>query len=158
MDPGTGTEHSRFPASRRFEQPVDPFAVLAERLGRYQWSRCPGLPPFQGGAAGLFGYDLCHHLERLPRPPVDEFEVPDLAVGLYDWVVAFDHLDGASLVDLDRLSRDRAGPPAAASPAASGHGETVAPRRTGWRCRGTVPGRLEQIGTTSGRSRIASGS
>jgi para-aminobenzoate synthetase component 1 len=50
-----------------------------------------GLPPFQGGAAGLFGYDLCHHIERLPRPSRDEFQTPDLAVGFYDWVLAFDH-------------------------------------------------------------------
>jgi len=71
--------------------PADPFAVLAERLGRYRTEQLPGLPPFQGGAAGLFGYDLCHHLERLPRPRLDEFEVPDLAVGFYDWVIAFDH-------------------------------------------------------------------
>jgi para-aminobenzoate synthetase component 1 len=72
---------------------ADPFAVLAERLRHYHAEPLPGLPPFQGGAAGLFGYDLCHHLERLPRPAMDEFEVPDLAVGLYDWVLAFDHLE-----------------------------------------------------------------
>src|SRR5713226_5846499 len=73
---------------------ADPFAVLEERLGRYRAEQLPGLPPFQGGAAGLFSYDLCHHLERLPRPRFDEFEVPDLAVGFYDWVVAFDHSAG----------------------------------------------------------------
>src|SRR5262245_35893326 len=73
---------------------ADPFAVLAERLARCRAEPLPGLPPFQGGAAGLFGYDLCHHLERLPRPRFDEFAVPDLAVGLYDWVVAFDHAAG----------------------------------------------------------------
>src|SRR5262249_24731832 len=70
---------------------ADPFAVLAECLGRYHVTPRTDLPPFQGGAAGLFGYDLCHHIERLPRPRFDEFETPDLAVGLYDWVVAFDH-------------------------------------------------------------------
>src|SRR5439155_1076618 len=58
---------------------------------RWPAETLPGLPPFQGGAAGLFGYELCHHLERLPQPLVDEFAVPDLAVGLYDWVIAFDH-------------------------------------------------------------------
>jgi para-aminobenzoate synthetase component 1 len=78
----------------RPREPADPFAVLAERLSRHQAEPLPGLPPFQGGAAGLFGYDLCHHLERLPRPGCDEFAVPDLAVGLYDCVVAFDHLAG----------------------------------------------------------------
>jgi para-aminobenzoate synthetase component 1 len=77
--------------AREPREPADPFAVLAERLARHRVEPLPDLPPFQGGAAGLFGYDLCHHLERLPRHRVDEFEVPDLAVGLYDWVIAFDH-------------------------------------------------------------------
>ncbi|MFN4258043.1 MAG: aminodeoxychorismate synthase component I [Gemmataceae bacterium] len=69
----------------------DPWHLLAERLARWPAPTLPDLPPFQGGAAGLFGYDLCHHLERLPRPRRDEFQVPDLVVGLYDWVLAFDH-------------------------------------------------------------------
>ena len=51
----------------------------------------PDLPPFQGGLAGLFGYGLCHTLERIPRPRIDEFRTPDLAVGVYDWVISFDH-------------------------------------------------------------------
>jgi para-aminobenzoate synthetase component I len=78
----------------RPREPADPFAVLAERLACHQAETLPGLPPFQGGAAGLFGYDLCHHLERLPRPGFDEFAAPDMAVGLYDWVLAFDHSAG----------------------------------------------------------------
>jgi para-aminobenzoate synthetase component 1 len=73
---------------------ADPWVVLAARLAAFRLERHPDLPPFQAGAAGLFGYDLCHHLERLPRHRIDEFEAPDLAVGLYDWVVAFDHLQG----------------------------------------------------------------
>lgn len=68
-----------------------PFAVLAEWLTKWRTAPLPGLPPFQGGAMGWFGYDLCHELERLPRPRVDDFQVPDLAVGFYDWVLAFDH-------------------------------------------------------------------
>jgi para-aminobenzoate synthetase component 1 len=70
----------------------DPFAVLGELLGQHRLDSLDELPPFQGGAAGLFGYDLCHHLERLPRPRIDDFETPDLAIGLYDWVIAFDHV------------------------------------------------------------------
>ncbi|HTU16450.1 MAG TPA: aminodeoxychorismate synthase component I [Gemmataceae bacterium] len=70
---------------------VDPFAVLGQGLQQWHSETVAGLPPFQGGAAGLFGYDLCHHIERLPRPRRDEFQTPDLAVGFYDWVVAFDH-------------------------------------------------------------------
>jgi para-aminobenzoate synthetase component 1 len=70
---------------------ADPFTLLAERLARYRLDPLPDLPPFQGGAAGLFGYDLCHHIEDLPRPAFDDFPVPDLAVGFYDWVIGFDH-------------------------------------------------------------------
>jgi para-aminobenzoate synthetase component I len=57
-----------------------------------------GLPPFQGGAAGLFGYDLGRSLERLPMPRTDEFAVPALAVGFYDVVVAFDHAVGRAWI------------------------------------------------------------
>jgi para-aminobenzoate synthetase component 1 len=71
-----------------------PFTVLAERIDSYHAESISGLPPFQGGAAGLFGYDLCHHLEHLPRPARDEFQVPDMAVGLYDWTIAWDHDQG----------------------------------------------------------------
>jgi para-aminobenzoate synthetase component I len=73
---------------------INPFDFLEARLKRYQTDVLDGLPPFQGGAAGLFGYDLCHHLERLPRPRFDEFQVPDLAIGFYDWVVSLDHQSG----------------------------------------------------------------
>src|SRR5688572_23560832 len=51
----------------------NPFPALEERLARFRAEPVAGLPPFQGGAAGLFGYDLCHHIERLPRPRYDEF-------------------------------------------------------------------------------------
>jgi para-aminobenzoate synthetase component 1 len=70
----------------------DPFPVLAGLLAHWRAQTLADLPPFQGGIAGLFGYDLCHHLERLPRPRLDEFRVPDLAVGCYDWVVGCDHV------------------------------------------------------------------
>ncbi len=69
---------------------VDPFGAI-RRLLSHRFETVPGLPPFQGGVAGLFGYGLANHLETLPRPAYDDFGIPDLAVGLYDWVFAFDH-------------------------------------------------------------------
>jgi para-aminobenzoate synthetase component 1 len=73
------------------ERQGDPFAELAEGLSLYDGQHVEGLPPFQGGVAGLWGYDLCHHIERLPRPGLDEFQAPDMALGFYDWVIGFDH-------------------------------------------------------------------
>jgi para-aminobenzoate synthetase component 1 len=69
----------------------DPFALLRSRLRELAAATLPGLPPFQGGAAGLLGYELGQCWERLPRPPHDELALPVLAVGLYDWVLAWDH-------------------------------------------------------------------
>jgi para-aminobenzoate synthetase component 1 len=71
----------------------DGLGSVAASLHRYQATRLPELPPFQGGAAGLLSYDLGRQLERLPLPRQDEFGVPALALGLYDTVVAFDHVD-----------------------------------------------------------------
>lgn len=71
----------------------DALTYLANRTREFQSQPLIGLPPFQGGAAGLFGYDLNRSLERLPAPRQTDFPMPTLAVGLYDVVVAFDHRD-----------------------------------------------------------------
>lgn len=81
--------HPRYP---------DPFAELARRLDLFHASSIGGLPPFQGGLAGQFGYGLQHVIERIPRTRFDEFRVPDLAVGIYDWVIAWDHADNRAWV------------------------------------------------------------
>lgn len=51
-----------------------------------------GLPPFQGGAAGFLAYDLGESLEAIPAPRYDDLGLPDIALGLYDWTIAWDHL------------------------------------------------------------------
>jgi len=71
---------------------ADAFATLARRVAGLTAPTAPDLPPFQGGVAGLFSYDLNRGLERLPRPRFDEFGVPALAVGFYDVVLAWDHV------------------------------------------------------------------
>lgn len=69
----------------------DPFECLRRLVHRLETEAVPGLPPFQGGAVGYFGYDLAHHIELLPRTAVDDVGVPDMVVGIYDWVLAHDH-------------------------------------------------------------------
>jgi para-aminobenzoate synthetase component 1 len=69
----------------------DAIAVSQAALQQYPALPRPDLPPFQGGAAGLFGYDLGRSLESVPAAAINDFAVPALAVGLYDVVVAFDH-------------------------------------------------------------------
>ena len=67
---------------------------LSEMLAPWQAERLLDLPPWQGGVAGLFGYEVGRSLEKLPQTKWDEFKIPALAVGLYDCVVAFDHQQG----------------------------------------------------------------
>ncbi|WPG19224.1 aminodeoxychorismate synthase component 1 [Kosakonia cowanii] len=47
--------------------------------------------PFQGGALGLFGYDLGRSFEKLPSLAAQDIAVADMAVGLYDWALIVDH-------------------------------------------------------------------
>ena len=69
----------------------DPFAALRPVLERCRCDTLPDLPPFQGGIAGLMGYELGRCFERVPAARDDEFQLPVLAAGLYDWVIAWDH-------------------------------------------------------------------
>ena len=71
----------------------DPLVLLLNLLRSYATSSLPGLPPFQGGAAGYMGYDLGRLLERLPVLAADDLELPDLCLAFYDWVLARDSLE-----------------------------------------------------------------
>jgi anthranilate synthase component 1 len=52
-----------------------------------------GLPPFAGGAVGLFGYDLVRGAEpSVGEPNPDDTDVPDMALMVSDVLLAFDHL------------------------------------------------------------------
>lgn len=69
----------------------EPFAEIRAELASFPVTRIAELPPFQGGAAGLLSYELGGAWEKLPRAARDEFQFPAMAVGLFDWVLAWDH-------------------------------------------------------------------
>src|SRR5436305_2212960 len=70
----------------------DPYAAVADELARYRLAPLDGLPPFAGGAVGLFGYDLVRYAEpSVGEPNPDAVGVPDLAVMVTNVLVAFDH-------------------------------------------------------------------
>ena len=77
-----------------FELPVEtpePFEYLQQKVRDYRLLAVEGLPPWQGGAAGVISYDCGQSLERLPKPQFDEFTFPAIAVGLYDLVITYDN-------------------------------------------------------------------
>ncbi|MFK7820317.1 MAG: aminodeoxychorismate synthase component I [Planctomycetaceae bacterium] len=70
----------------------DPFASMRSVTANWSTENASAeLPPFQGGYAGLLGYELGEAFEKLPRAKTDEFQMPALVAGLYDWVIAWDH-------------------------------------------------------------------
>ena len=72
----------------------DPIATLRATLGRYRRAARPGLPRFSGGAVGFVGYEAARRFERLPLAANDPYAgaMPEAVFGIYDTVVAFDHL------------------------------------------------------------------
>jgi para-aminobenzoate synthetase component I len=70
----------------------DPFDVLEGLSQRYQVESRSELPPFQTGMVGYFGYGLRHHVERVSAHAQADVPWPDLALGLYDLVLAVDHV------------------------------------------------------------------
>lgn len=73
---------------------ADPYRAVAELLERYVPAALPEfeLPPFTGGALGLFGYDLVRYVEPvLGEPNPDPVGLPDMALTITGALVAFDH-------------------------------------------------------------------
>ena len=83
---------------------LQPFAGLQASLSQFSVDAVPDLPPFQGGAAGFLGYESGSCFERIPRPVHDEFELPDAWVGVFDWVLTWDHAAGRAWIISHGLS------------------------------------------------------
>lgn len=79
---GSGKQHSA----------DDPFSLLQQHIEQLGIVTDPQPDfPFQGGALGLFGYDLGRRIETLPIQAERDIDLPDMAVGLYDWALIADH-------------------------------------------------------------------
>ena len=88
----------------------NPYAAVAEELGRHEVAPLEGLPPFAGGAVGLFGYDLVRSAEpTVGEPNHDPVGVPDLALMVTDLMLAFDHLRHEVTVLANVFDRGRPG-------------------------------------------------
>lgn len=76
----------------RFDEPnrvaLDEIQQLTET---FRSKSVAGLPPMQGGLAGLISYDFNRAIEKIVPPRIDEFKAPSIAMGCYDVVVAWDH-------------------------------------------------------------------
>ncbi|QLF94181.1 anthranilate synthase component I [Pseudomonas sp. ABC1] len=88
----------------------DPLAFVEAFQQRYQVAPVDGLPRFNGGLVGYFGYDSVRYVERklgdCPNP--DPLGSPDILLMVSDAVVVFDNLAGKlhCIVLVDPSSED----------------------------------------------------
>jgi para-aminobenzoate synthetase component 1 len=81
----------------------DPFELLRKILGE----RVTPIPdvPFAGGALGYWSYDLARRMMTKPNIAHAAEQLPDLAIGIYDWALVLDHQQHkAKLVSQQRFS------------------------------------------------------
>ena len=85
----------------------DPFDLIRQQLGE-PVATMPSIP-FCGGASGYWGYDLARRIKLLPALAQDAERLPDMAVGIYDWAIVFDHQQKtAQLVSQQRYAETEA--------------------------------------------------
>ncbi len=75
---------------------VDPLDFISEFQQRFRVPQIDGLPKFDGGLVGYFGYDTVRYIEpRLRKScPPDELNTPDILLMVSEEVVVFDNLSG----------------------------------------------------------------
>ena len=85
----------------------DPFVLLRSALGE------PVAPvmdvPFAGGALGYWSYDLARRMMALPDIAQDAGQLPDMAVGIYDWALVLDHRQHTARLVSHRRFEETAG-------------------------------------------------
>lgn len=84
----------------------NPFDCLRTLLNEYKMDYSCEIP-FTGGAVGYFGYDMCHHIEKLHTTVIDDVDIPDCFLGFYDGVVIIDHLKKKTYVAAYGIEKDK---------------------------------------------------
>lgn len=76
---------------RREERPLE---SLRRLLSAYRLQENAATPPFPGGAGGFLGYELGAVIEDVPTALYRDLDLPDMELGLYDLVIAWDRTSG----------------------------------------------------------------
>lgn len=73
----------------------DPYDFVNDLVDNHKVAPVKGLPPFSGGAVGLFGYDLARYREpTIGEAKPDKLDLPELALMVPGVTLAFDHYMG----------------------------------------------------------------
>lgn len=74
----------------------DPLAFIEQFQQRYNVAPMEGLPKFNGGLVGYFGYDTVRYVEKRLKDscPADALNTPDILLMVSEEIVVFDNLSG----------------------------------------------------------------
>lgn len=76
-------------SNKKLTSKKNSFDLVKQYLGKVD-KNLNGLP-FCGGAMGYFSYDLGRNMKTLPEVARQDINMPDMAIGIYDWAVIIDH-------------------------------------------------------------------
>lgn len=78
--------------NEKINSELDPFELLKSEMQHLNINFAANTDlPFQGGALGIWGYDLGRRIEILPEQAKKELSFPDMAIGVYLWALIVDH-------------------------------------------------------------------
>ncbi len=83
----SGVERANIPAK-------DLFKILRRLLKKYRGLQEPSRNYFTGGAVGFLGYEMARYFENIRFRPKKSPAAPDLYLGFYSRVLAYDHQRG----------------------------------------------------------------
>ncbi|WP_010525395.1 anthranilate synthase component I [Nesterenkonia sp. F] len=69
-------------------------------------ARTAQLPHLTSGMVGYIGWDVVRHWERLPHPPADDLQVPEMAMHLVSDLVVHDNRDGTVTLVANAINQD----------------------------------------------------
>lgn len=70
----------------------NPIQFFKKFFSQYRFVTNSPLPRFAGGVVGYVAYDAIRLIEKIPDSNPDLLDLPEIQLGLYDTVLAFDHL------------------------------------------------------------------
>ena len=80
--------------------------VLRDTVRALHTEPIPGMPPLTGGMVGFIGWDCVRHWEKLPHPPADDLNLPELSMNLVGDMAVHDATEGTLTLIANAINFD----------------------------------------------------
>ncbi|MCY0904356.1 anthranilate synthase component I [Arthrobacter sp. H14-L1] len=84
----------------------NPVEAVRATINELRTERFEGLPPFTSGLVGFVGWESVRHWEKLPSPPEDDLQLPELALNLVADMAVHDNAEGSVLLIANAINYD----------------------------------------------------